>query len=400
MCITLLPLMASVHAQSRTKKEIVKLVKKAPRTDNFEFSSLGFGWKLVPYQFVSLKDLDKSALTEVENGLLSKFSDVAFCFNGSKVHHCYWVKDDEGNTGLAKLDGTFLVPPVKGGIFPSGRNSVIVGEQSFATCTEWIKSWAECLINHNGIGIGHFSAVVDDIYSDKIWTIIHAGTYDDIMYARKGVGVNADYYFCAKIINDSLKWGIADHEGKLVIPIEHKAIYNKKRAGSWLIGDVGSGKWQTTEEMDMADVENAVRNRMEIARQRRERMASILTAVGEGLMAAGNTMEEIQSAKNGGTAAEEKTSTVSGGSLESQYKRWEKHAQGHYNSLTNLGSRVKVNDKDDSGTTGEKMSTSNYVRMKKLLREAQQQMRSIRRKASKKGINIPKSEYEDVQVSF
>lgn len=395
MCITLLPLMASVHAQSRSEKDIRKIIDTATFTDFDSLNGCGF---------ISLKDLDANTLTETEKKLLSNFSDVSFRFiqfsKKYKICHCYWVKDSINNTGLVKFDGTFLVPPVKGGIFPFGRNSVIVGEQSFATCTEWIKSWAECLINHNGIGIGHFAAVVDDIYSDKIRTIIHAGTYDDIMYARKGVGVNADYYFCAKIINDSLKWGIADHEGKLVIPIEHKAIYNKKRAGSWLIGDVGSGKWKTTEEMDMADVENAVRNRMEIARQRRERMASILTAVGEGLMTAANTMEEIQSAKNGGTAAEEKTSTVSGGSLESQYKRWEKRAQGHYNSLTNLGSRVKVNDKDDSGTTGEKMSTSNYVRMKKLLREAQQQMRSIRRKASKKGINIPKSEYEDVQVSF
>jgi len=68
--------------------------------------------------------------------------------------------------------------------------------------------------------------------------------------------------------------------------------------------------------------------------------------------------------------------------------------------LTNLGAQVKKNGKDVGGSTGQSMSSSNYTQQKKALREAQKEMKSIRQKASKRGIKIAKSEYEDVVVKF
>ena len=120
-----------IYAQVRASKEVPKLVKKASRTEAFQFASFGFGWKSVPYEFVSLKDLDKLALTDTEKNLLNTFADVAFCFKGSKVHCCYWVKDADGKVGLVKFDGSILVPPVKGNILQGTHpDRVVIGEET------------------------------------------------------------------------------------------------------------------------------------------------------------------------------------------------------------------------------------------------------------------------------
>ena len=94
------------------------------------------------------------------------------------------------------------------------------------------------------------------------------------------------------------------------------------------------------------------------------------------------------------------SSNSNGALLESQYRQWENRARSNYNSLTNLGSQYKRNGRDVRGTTGQGMRPSNYTQMMRSLREAQQEMRSIRQKASRQGISIPKSSYEDVVVKY
>lgn len=83
-----------------------------------------------------------------------------------------------------------------------------------------------------------------------------------------------------------------------------------------------------------------------------------------------------------------------------QYNNWERRAQGAYESLTLLGSRSKRNGSEVSGSTGQSMSSSNYTRQKKCLRDAQTQMRSIRQKARRDGVNIAQSHWETVTVSY
>ena len=87
-------------------------------------------------------------------------------------------------------------------------------------------------------------------------------------------------------------------------------------------------------------------------------------------------------------------------SLQSQYAQWERRAIANYNSLTNTGSRVKKNGNDVKGTNGQSLNSGNYVMQKKALRQAQDEMRKIRSKASKQGISIPQSRYETVTVSY
>ena len=86
--------------------------------------------------------------------------------------------------------------------------------------------------------------------------------------------------------------------------------------------------------------------------------------------------------------------------LISQYSNWERLAEKHYNSLTNLGYSATSGSGNKSGSTGRKVSSGNYVQMKRSLREAQSNMRDIRLKARRQGINIQQSKWETARVNY
>lgn len=390
---------SSLLAQDRKSKDVPQLVKKMPRTESFQFSSFGFGWKLVPYDFVSLKNIALEKLNDTEKGLLNLFSDVAFCFNGSKIHCCYWVKDEDGKIGLIKFDGSVLVPPLKGNILQGNRpDRIIIGEQTINPA-DWLSEYYNRVTTFSGRGLGHFCAVIDNVKDEKkIRATIPAGKYDDIMLGIKGTKT---YYFVAKIIDGEMKWGVVDANDEVVMPIQAKGIYKKKGASSWLFSGKVGGKWVTSDTMDMSQIENMVRNEEMIAEIRRQQLSETFSALGNVLQQTATIVEQYQQTFGGdGPYSASVGSSSGGGTLESQYGQWEKRAQAHYNSLTNLGVQVKKNGKDVGGSTGQSMSSSNYTQQKKALREAQKEMKNIRRKASKKGIKIIKSEYEDVVVKF
>ncbi|MCC8037884.1 MAG: hypothetical protein LIP02_07110 [Bacteroidales bacterium] len=120
-------------------------------------------------------------------------------------------------------------------------------------------------------------------------------------------------------------------------------------------------------------------------------VGNVLIQLGENIQ----TFQDIQ--QSGGMGA---GGVGSGGSYQSRYNQWAQRAEANYNSLTNLGVRAKKDGKDVGGTAGQGMSSSNYTSMKKSLREAQREMKSIRQKARRAGITIPKSQYEDITVKY
>lgn len=384
----------SVCAQTcRTEKEIKALIKTAPRTKSFHYSTVGFGFKSKSYEFVSLKDLPKDKLTQFEKVLVSKFKDVAFGFQGGTLHHFYWLKDSINRIGVMTFDQKMLVPPVKGNIYHIWNNTAVVGEREFSE-NDWIKNWTESVQNHNGIALGHFCAVITNINSKDIHAIVPAGAYDDIMYAIKS---NKPYWFVGKLKEDEIRWGVLNFNGKEEIPCEHKGIYKNNKKGGWIIGNVG-GKWNTTEEMTMDEANNMVRNREQLALERRQRWAETLSDVGEGIITVANTIQDINAMS--GNTQDSGSSKISNGDYESSYAKWAAIAKRHYNSLTNLGTTVKEGNKDVGGTTGQGESPHNYTQMKKALREAQSEMKKIRQKAKKEGIIIKESEYENIKVSY
>ncbi|MBP3298724.1 MAG: WG repeat-containing protein [Muribaculaceae bacterium] len=80
------------------------------------------------------------------------------------------------------------------------------------------------------------------------------------------------------------------------------------------------------------------------------------------------------------------------------YRRYERNAKSVYEALTREGTRKSKDGKAVSGTS-EGSWGMKYTQMKRILRDAQKEMRKLRREASRNGITIPESEYESVTVS-
>ncbi|MDO5396091.1 MAG: WG repeat-containing protein [Bacteroidales bacterium] len=93
-------------------------------------------------------------------------------------------------------------------------------------------------------------------------------------------------------------------------------------------------------------------------------------------------------------------STAGGGNYLTMYRNWERRAEQCYNSLTNLGSSVTSRTGKKSGASGHRVSSGNYVQMKRTFREAQREMRNLRHKANQAGVNIQKSRWEDATVGY
>lgn len=382
----------NVYAQDRHSKDIPKLVKNVSRTEAFQFAS--FGWKDIPYEFVSLKDIDASKLSDTETNLLNTFTDVAICFKGSKVHCCYWVKDKDGNLGLIKFDGSVLVPPVKGNILQGTHpNRIVIGEQTINP-NRWLDEYHSRLTTFSGRGLGHFAAVVDDVNDEKrIHATIPAGKYDDIMLGIKG---SHTYYFVAKLIDGEMRWGVVDKNDKEVMAIEAKGIYKKKGAASWLYGNVG-GKWVASETMDMSQIENMVYNDEVMAQQRREQLAETLTELGNSLKKTAAEIAQTQHrdedegdyiaiSKDTGTSSASRSSSSSATGnkyniSEQQSYNSDKQTWGNYDSMLS------------AHFYGGRLATKNEVK------QWQQKMKEIRTKWKAKGKSFPDSSNEKKSTS-
>lgn len=113
-----------------------------------------------------------------------------------------------------------------------------------------------------------------------------------------------------------------------------------------------------------------------------------------------NSMQNYNNSVGNGNY-ETPVSTSSSTDYQSQYNNWARIAERHYNSLTNLGMKVK-NTKTGArgGSTLQSMGSGNYLSMKKSLREAQQEMRKIRSEARKTGVTIQQSSWETATVNY
>lgn len=131
--------------------------------------------------------------------------------------------------------------------------------------------------------------------------------------------------------------------------------------------------------------------------------SSVLNAVNSTLY--GSSSEEPDGATDDSQydsdGEDSSSSSSSSGNYQITYNNWERRAQSHYNTLTNLGYDIKDKSGKHSGGSGSgKVSSSKYTKMKKLLREAQKEMRKVRLKAAKNGVQIQKSQWEDATVSY
>ena len=115
------------------------------------------------------------------------------------------------------------------------------------------------------------------------------------------------------------------------------------------------------------------------------------------------------SAMDGGSygGGDTSTSTDTSGSkassarhYQSMYDRWARNAESNYNSLTLQGAKATSKDGSKHGSSGGFWGSGNYVQLKRNLREAQREMRDVKREASRKGINLRESKWETASVSY
>ena len=85
---------------------------------------------------------------------------------------------------------------------------------------------------------------------------------------------------------------------------------------------------------------------------------------------------------------------------QTQYAKWESLAERHYNSITNLGIKVKDSKGNRAGSTLQSMGGGRYVQMKQQFREAQRQMRNTRLNAKTKGFTIAQSKWETATINY
>ena len=165
-------------------------------------------------------------------------------------------------------------------------------------------------------------------------------------------------------------------------------------------GDLGSAidYYDLAASADARDAaENARRVR---SQQKMERLSKTLDALNNLVSTlAGGTSNYMNNTFGAGSTMYG-SSQASGSSLEGQYRNWERRARSIYESLTNTGYQTHEKGKASGGSTGRGMSGGNFVAQKRLLREAQSQMKNIRSKAAKQNISIPQSHYETINVNY
>ena len=94
------------------------------------------------------------------------------------------------------------------------------------------------------------------------------------------------------------------------------------------------------------------------------------------------------------------SSSADSGHYQSMYDRWARNAESNYNSLTLMGGKATAKDGSKHGSSGGFWGSSNYVQLKRGLREAQREMKKIRREASRAGVTIMESQWENASVSY
>lgn len=117
-------------------------------------------------------------------------------------------------------------------------------------------------------------------------------------------------------------------------------------------------------------------------------------------LSGGNSSYTPSNYSFGGDDLSEASGNQSASYYQTQYAKWESLAERHYNSITNLGIKVRDTKGNRAGSTLQSMGGGRYVQMKQQFREAQRQMRNTRLNAKTKGFTIPQSKWETATINY
>lgn len=117
-------------------------------------------------------------------------------------------------------------------------------------------------------------------------------------------------------------------------------------------------------------------------------------------LSGGNSSYTPSNYSFGGDDLSEASGNQNASYYQTQYAKWESLAERHYNSITNLGIKVRDSKGNRSGSTLQSMGGGRYVQMKQQFREAQRQMRNTRLNAKTKGFTIAQSKWETATINY
>lgn len=385
-----------ISAQYRTEKDIKSMISHGIVNTPQVLNDTEHNWNILPLgKEVSLRKGFKGIkLTELEDTLLSIFDDVLI---NSKLPRCYFIVSD-GNIGICKLDGTIVVPPVSG----KPRKIYSIGGLRVGDTFPYddFLDYIHAKLGSKARGIGGCMAAV--LNEKTLEPIIPFGKYDLILFTMRRVSA---YYYVAKYDGEKYLWGMTNNNGEEIVPCLYRSIALK------------DGKFQGDDSEDMFVKLNRIKRDIDEYNQKNadpfkafadfgrffSAVGSFLIKLDESLIEYGvyDAIQQYQpkdsyvSSPSIGVGG-----AISSGNYQAQYDQWASRAEKNYNSITNLGYSKTDKNGEKSGSANGSMSSSNYTQMKRALREAQTEMKQIRLKASKKGVTITKSKYEDIQVSY
>ncbi len=178
-------------------------------------------WNQIPNgKEISLTKAHKEGLEldSIETALLSIFDDIII---NSTVPNGYFLKDSD-LWGVAKLDGTIVVPPVPG---KPRRLDCISGLRvgDLIEYSQVVDYFMKRVGKHINGYAGIMSALLDE---NTLNPIIPFGAYDYILYTTQSY---SSYYYVGKeqIDNNNeavIKWGYLDSNGNEIIPCRYRAI--------------------------------------------------------------------------------------------------------------------------------------------------------------------------------
>lgn len=340
---------------------------------------LGFSFTIKPYTFNSLRDINSKSLTDIELKLLEKFKDVLVCHDKDKFHNCYYVVDSCENIGIIGLDGNIMVPPIKGKVHKLWKG-IIIGDLEFTDDDLWIKRSGDAIKEHNGIGIGHFSAFIDHIDDKDIKVVIPAGKYDDIQVTIKGPKFN---FYVAKLDDkNTLRWGVVNSKDEVILPCEYLGIYKKNHKLGFMVGNVG-GEYVGSNDISMDEANRLVENKETIARNRKLEWAKVLNTFSESMFTMADIVGQIQAAKS---SSEYEDSEYAPSSKSKKGEQYNTSEQQSYN--TDKQTYSKYDSMLSAALYGNREASASEIK------EWRKKMKNLREKWEKRGKNFPHSANE------
>lgn len=366
----------------RDKKAMDKLWKEIGIRENTP--KYVYSWKFSYFnEEVYLRNLPETKRNLIENNLLERYKEVIII---KKIPQWYFVVDNAGDVGIYNVDGTLFCPPIPGKIhiFKSFSFMTIGDITDLPTLKKQIDEFIS-----GGIGspTGSCAAVAN---WKKRTFIIPYGEYIDIAFARK---TSKNHYYVAKLDeHNELKWGITNHNGKLTVPCEYRAVGLK---GGFFLGSspypvhIG-GKYRGRNDMSMDEFSKTNRSRLERAKERAQSIANILMPIGETLVSVAGVLPD--NSKTHSSSNSDSYGTTQNNSI--------------------LSSSAAKNNEDNKSITTTAFNTdrNTYHKCESLLinmdsnsaydysdeirKDTQRQMRQIREKWERKGYKISQSIWE------